>query len=417
MHNLLDDYLRLHNTNMYQLSLHSGIPESTIRNINTRPLNKWTVGQIRAIAHLLRKDKRTVLEELNEYEQLTLIEKNEAPFGRYNIENRRYIGSKTKLLPWIADLIKEHTVGESLLDVFAGTGTVVESAMEDYDKLIMNDFLYSNEVIYYAFFANEKYSIDKLLEIKEEFQSIKTNKFDDSYMADNYGNKFFSINDAKVIGEIRERIDLKTDINKKEKNILLASLLYSADKISNTVGHYDAYRKIKNIPDKFLFELINPIDTSDKKIEIYREDANEIVRKVSADVTFIDPPYNSRQYSRFYHVLEVLTKWEKPTLTGVAMKPPTENVSDYSKVAAPIVFDDLISNLDTNYIVVTYNNTYKPKSSSSKNKITHEEIIQILNKKGKTQVFEKPYKHFNSGKTDLKNHKEMVFITEVTNHE
>lgn len=414
MHNLLDNYLKSHNTNMYQLSLHSGIPESTIRNINARALNSWTVGQVRAIAHLLRKDKKTVLEELNEREKLLILEEKEVRFGKYNIENRRYIGNKTKLLPWIEKLVKEHTVGESFLDVFAGTGAIIKSAIKDYDKLIMNDFLYSNEVIYYAFFSNDEYNIAKLIEIKEEFQSIKTNNFDDSYMADNYGNKFFSFNDAKIIGEIRERIDLKKDINKKERSILIASLLYSADKVSNTVGHYDAYRKIESIPDKFLFELINPVDTSNKKIEIYREDANEIVKKVNADIAFIDPPYNSRQYSRFYHVLEVLTKWEKPKLTGVAMKPPTENVSDYSKVTAPLVFDDLISNLNSNYIVVTYNNTYKPKSSSSKNKITHEEIITTLNKKGKTQVFEKSHKYFNSGKTDLKDHKEMLFITEVT---
>src|SRR5699024_10731380 len=111
------------------------------------------------------------------------------------------------------------------------------------------------------------------------------------------------------------------------------------------------------------------------------------------------------------------TKWDKPPLTGVAMKPPVENVSEYSKVSAPIVFENLINNLSTNYIVVTYNNTYNPKSSSSRNKITHEEIIQILNKKGKTQVFEKPYRYFNSGKTDLKDHKEMVFITEVNRNE
>lgn len=30
------------------------------------------------------------------------------------------------------------------------------------------------------------------------------------------------------------------------------------DKVANTVGHYDAYRKIKNIDDKFVYELINP---------------------------------------------------------------------------------------------------------------------------------------------------------------
>ncbi len=92
-------------------------------------------------------------------------------------------------------------------------------------------------------------------------------------------------------------------------------------------------------------------------------------------------------------------------------------MSEYCKTSAPEVFKDLINNLNVKYIVVTYNNTYNSKSSSSKNKITLEEIKDILDEKGKTNVFDKPYKFFNAGKTELKNHKEYVFITKVKKYE
>lgn len=51
---------------------------------------------------------------------------------------------------------------------------------------------------------------------------------------------------------------LKRSLSDREYCILLASLVYSMDKVANTVGHYDAYRKINNIEDRFVYELINP---------------------------------------------------------------------------------------------------------------------------------------------------------------
>ena len=45
-------------------------------------------------------------------------------------------------------------------------------------------------------------------------------------------------------------------------------------------------------------------------------------------------------------------------------------MSEYCKTTAPKIFQELITNINSNYIVVSYNNTYKSKSSSSKNKIT-----------------------------------------------
>lgn len=407
---ILETYLKNNNTNIRQMHIISGIPETTVRGINKREFSKWSVNYFDAIAQTVGKERHVVIQEL---EALKEQEVHSVSFGKYNLENRRYIGNKNKLLNWISKLIDEYTEGNSFFDVFAGTGVVTKEMLKKYDSFIMNDFLFSNNIIYTAFFSNESYDTKKLNSLKKEFNEITTNEEDDSYFSDNFGGKFFSVHDSKIMGEIRTRIENNKSLNSRERAILIASLIYSCDKIANTVGHYDAYRKKVEISDKFKFDLVNPLDTSGKYIQIFRKDSNELVRNVSADVAFIDPPYNSRQYSRFYHVLEGIAKWDKPELGGVAMKPPAENMSEYSRASAPKVFDDLIQNLNVKYIVVTYNNTYNSKSSSSKNKITHDEILKSLNKVGKTQSFEIPFQFFNAGKTDLKNHKEFIFITEV----
>ncbi len=331
----------------------------------------------------------------------------------YNISNRRYTGSKYKLLDWIEELVLENCDGEIFFDVFAGTGVVSAHMSKHYKKIIMNDFLYSNEIIYKAFFGSGEYDETAIEKYREQFQKINPNKLKDNYFSENFGGKYFSNNDAKLIGKIREEIKvLKRSLSDREYCILLASLVYSMDKVANTVGHYDAYRKINNIEDRFVYELINP-EKSSEKFSIYRMDANKLVRKVKADIAFIDPPYNSRQYSRFYHVLENVVQWKKPQLQGAALKPQAENMSEYCRSSAPQVFADLIKHIDVKYIVVTYNNTYNSKSSSSKNKITLGEIKDILSSKGQTTIYEKKHQYFNAGKTEFDDHKEFVFITKV----
>lgn len=335
----------------------------------------------------------------------------------FNIENRRYVGSKSKLCEWIDDKLEaECSKCNSLFDVFAGTGVVTQSLLEKYSSFYINDFLFSNEIIYKGFFLDLPYSERRLIKIKNEYNTLCADEVLDNYVSQNYGGRYFSALDAKIIGYIREDIENKRKsgkINEKEYYILLSSLLYSLDRAANTVGHYDAYIKGKGIKNVFAFELIAPYDVTGKDIRIYREDSNNLAKTINCDIAFLDPPYNSRQYSRFYHVLETIAKWDKPELYGVAMKPKEENMSEYCKVRASKAFDDLVSNLHTKYIVVTYNNTYQSKSSSSKNKITLEQIEESLEKRGRTKVFDQPYKYFNAGKTDFEDHKEYLFITRV----
>ena len=331
-----------------------------------------------------------------------------------SLENRRYIGNKASLSDWIMCLInneiKENVT--TFADIFAGTASVTKASLKYFNKIITNDFLHSNDVIYKAFFENSLWDRKKLNEIIDTFNNLEAKILKDNYFSINFGGKFYHQNTAKKIGYIRDEIEnIKNDLTNKEYNILLASLIYSIDKIANTVGHFDAYRKRKIPEPKFELKLIEPFNTN--KVQIFKEDANQLVRKIKTDVAYIDPPYNSRQYSRFYHLYETLVKWDKPKLYGAALKPKPENVSEYCKTNAKNAFNDLIQNLDAKYIIVSYNNTFNPKSKSSKNKISYEQIESILNKRGETKVFENSYNYFNAGNTKFDNHKEFLFITKV----
>lgn len=330
-----------------------------------------------------------------------------------NLESRRYIGNKTKLTDWIMNIILNETKNiHSFADIFAGTASVAKASARYFPKIIINDLLFSNHIIYRAFFMNDFWDYEKLQKISNFYNSLNLEKLEENYFSENFGDKFFDKQNAKLIGFIRENLEKNSyNLTEKEYAILLTSLIYSMDKIANTVGHFDAYIKkpIKYKPLNFC--LINPFPI--KNLEIFRQDANALARKIKTDLVYIDPPYNSRQYSRFYHIYENLVKWEKPELFGVALKPEPENMSAYCTTKAKDNFGDLIENLDTKYIAVSYNNTYNSKSNSSENKIKLEEIETILNQKGDTKVFECSHKFFNTGKTDFSNHKELLFITEI----
>lgn len=336
---------------------------------------------------------------------------------KFKISNRRYTGSKLKIKDWIKNLITENCPNaKSFCDIFAGTAIVTDEMLANYDSFVLNDLLYSNEVIYKAFYKNQDYDIQKLAKFQNKYQGLNKDELSSNYVSVNFGGKYFELGDSKAIGFIRQDIeDNKSILNEREYCILIASLLYSFDKCANTVGHYEAYFKNKEIARTFKFELVTPYDTiqMNKNISIFREDANYLATKINSDIVYIDPPYSSRQYSRFYHVLENITKWEKPELFGSALKPAPENMSEYCSSSAKEAFADLINKLNCKYIVVSYNNTYNSKSKSSENKMLLEDIIYILSKKGLTKKYEMPFKAFNAGKTNIENHKELVFITEV----
>jgi len=333
--------------------------------------------------------------------------------GRFRLQNRRFLGNKYKLLGFIEDIVNEKCNGfDVFCDIFAGTGVVGERFNEKNIKVIANDFLASNHIPLKAFLGTSEIDFD---DIEKKINLLnRLEAFNDNYFSEHFGNTFFTIENARKIGAIREKIDeiAKSD---NEKAVLITALLYAVDKVANTVGHYDAYRKKLDtiqplrllVPD---FESENNVNN-----EVYREDANQLIRKITCDVLYIDPPYNSRQYSDAYHLLENLASWEKPPVHGKAKKMDRAHIkSDYCLNSAPRAFADLIANANCKHILVSYNNTGESKDGRSNARISDERIINILKTRGNVDIFERDYKAFTAGKSDTDGHTERVFYCKVT---
>lgn len=334
------------------------------------------------------------------------------------INNRRYLGNKYKLLPFIKGVVERecqnvHTVA----DIFAGTGAVA-SAFTD-RKLITNDNMYSNYICHVAWFDSEPYSKEKIIRIIREYNEKKV--AEDNYMSQNFANTYFDLEDCRKIGFIREDIEKKYrfgEINKRERALLITSLLYGIDKIANTCGHYDAYRKGVTYEKHLELGVPEPEENLNENNVCFHMDANEIAGRLDVDLVYIDPPYNSRQYCDAYHLLENVACWEKPQVFGVARKMDRSGLkSDYCTKRATRAFEELIRSVHARYILLSYNNMAEKGNGRSNAKISDEDILRILGKKGKVKVFSEDYKAFSTGKSDIQENQERLFLCECREDE
>ncbi len=84
---------------------------------------------------------------------------NTAPLS---ISQRRYLGSKKKLLKFIDTVLEsERAKYSSFADIFAGTGVVADH-FHDRARVVVNDTLDSNYLCYWAFFGKEHINTQKI---------------------------------------------------------------------------------------------------------------------------------------------------------------------------------------------------------------------------------------------------------------
>ncbi len=330
----------------------------------------------------------------------------------FSLQNRRYLGNKYKLIDFIKE-IAQKKCGKinSFCDIFAGTGVVGEAFNDINTSIISNDLLYANYICLQTFLQTNTDITQSISKQITHLNNITATQ--ENYFSQNFANTFFTKENAIKIGNIREEIEAISQ-NEIERNILLCSLLYAVDKVANTVGHYDAFRKNLDLvqPLKLLVPNINYIYNANN--HIYNEDANSFIRKINCDVLYIDPPYNSRQYSDAYHLLENLIEWKKPEVFGVAKKMNRDHIkSGYCLKNATEQFQDLIENASCKHILLSYNNTQNSKHGRSNARIQDEDIMKILQNKGEVDIFEKNYKTFTTGKSGKAQNIERVFYCKV----
>ena len=332
--------------------------------------------------------------------------------GTFELGNRRYLGGKSKLLEFIqAEMLK--ALGkepDSVFDVFAGTGVVGYHFAAQGVPVISNDLLQHNYFALQTFMGPEKIDLKQLAEKIVHLQNLSPKK---NYFSEHFGGNFFSESNAKKIGVIRDEIETIAS-SLREKAALVTSLIYASDRVANTVGHYDAFHRGQDIQTPIELKLPNILGLKTSANEAYCQDSITLAPQVKSEVAYLDPPYNSRQYSDAYHLLENLAAWEKPEVHGVAKKMDRSHLkSDFCGKAAPKTFAELISKLDTKMIMVSYNNNSESLNKRSNAAISDEEIIKSLKSRGKVSIKEVAFNGFTTGKTKKREHTERLFICKV----
>ena len=181
-------------------------------------------------------------------------------------------------------------------------------------------------------------------------------------------------------------------------------MINSIDKYANTASIYGAFLKSlkRNAQREFTLELL-PIINGNKKGKVYNEDVNSLIKKVKGDILYLDPPYNSRQYSANYHLLETISRYDNPVIKGkIGLRNCNKQKSKFcSKPQVSQAFEELISNADFKYIFLSYNDEGLMKL---------EDIKRILEKYGEYKYFTTNYKRFKSSKQENRNYKKSSTI-------
>lgn len=338
----------------------------------------------------------------------------------------KYIGNKTRIINFIEYSLKQEKIdynNKKILDLFAGTGSVSTFFLKN-DSIVYScdNMLYSvceqYRVNYFNVEPNfielskivKDCSLDGILNYLNKLEPIKGYFFDNYAPSGKYKRMYFSDLNAKKIDAIRNEIGKWEALLPKEKYLfLLGILMCAADKVSNTSGTYGAYLKIwRSMALKEIY-LEKPEFISRGKCIIELGDVADFVKKHNdADIVYMDPPYNKRQYASNFHVLENIVVYDKQELKGkTGLRDYTLQKSDYCiKSKVKVAFEKLVQNINSKYLVMSY---------STEGLLTEQEILEILNKKGETKTYRYNYRRFKTnswtnGDTKLQ---ELLFVCKI----
>lgn len=318
-----------------------------------------------------------------------------------------YIGSKFQLLEWITQNIKDKTgwtsfEDKTIADLFAGTGIVSYHFRKNKATVISNDAELYSSIITHAFtrsiFTEScKIILDSLQKDIDENKHVDTIGFITTHYSP-YGDnerKFFTIENAKRIDYVRNKLETITT-TEDEYKFILASIIISADAVSNVPAVYGCF--LKNFKTKATKNLtLTPIHTftiPNDKSHTYHSDVLHIdfLRSFQTDIVYLDPPYNKRQYSKNYFPLNIIAKSPdrllETQLKGKTGIPSDCFISPFCKKGdVENAFDVLFSELKTKWIFLSYN---------SESIVSKDKMVDIMKKYGNVSVVEREYKRFKS---------------------
>jgi len=343
-----------------------------------------------------------------------------------------YIGNKRKLLNFISNPLNKvkkslDTPKLKILDGFAGSGVVSRSFKEHSSILHTNDLEDYVETISKCYLSNVseidesdiKKNIDYLntLPLKKKnglIRRLYSPKDDTNITTDD--RCFYTNTNANIIDNIRSEID-----NMDNPHLYLAPLLYKSSTNCNTSGVFKGFYKDKNtkigkfggtnsdslnrITDNIL--LPYPVFSNyECDYKIHKSNTSNLVKELDdLDFAYFDPPYNQHPYSSNYFMLNAITNnsVNEESLSKVSGIPSDWNKSKWNKKSEiKDTFEELISNTNSKYILISYNN---------EGFLSYDDFNNILKKYGKVEYFEKDYTVFRGG--NIKSNKRSNSVKEL----
>jgi len=280
----------------------------------------------------------------------------------------RYFGSKVSTLEALYSIISARVPTGSFCDPFGGIGSVGSFFKLKGYNIWSGDVLRFPYYFQIARLRSSKSLFQKLLyelslnEMTEICQLLNSGKSTDGWFAREYARRrqFFSVDNALRVQSCRMQIKYwakKGWVDCEEHAILLASLINSMDKVANTAGTYYAFLKNwhRKALNDFKFEFIAPVP-ADTDAYCFNEDALALVKRQFFDVIYLDPPYNERSYSHYYHLPETIAHEATPRVHGLSGIPDrTSRTSKFnSPKEAKQSLEELLSASSCNLLVFHY---------------------------------------------------------------
>lgn len=346
------------------------------------------------------------------------------------MKKMRFIGNKEKLVEKIFQTMKSRGIsGDSFFDFFAGTANVGKYFKKLDYQIYSSDLLYFSYVLQMAYIVNnEEPKFAKLLnkiDVKSQqlialpltlvIEYLNHLEPIEGFIYKNYTpsgtsslkqpRMYFSDKNGKKIDAIRQRIgEWKNEqlINENEYFILLACLIETCPFYANITGVYAAFQK--NWDTRATKDLIlRPIEIiiNKKQNFSYNENSTNLIHKIRADIYYLDPPYNQRQYAPNYHLLETIAKYDNPVIKGVAgLREYSDQKSSFCNKKTAITELSTIAK-EANYktLILSYN---------SEGIMPQDEIVSTLKQYGSVELVDFEYLRFKSNNNGQSKHKKHI---------
>ena len=368
----------------------------------------------------------------------------------------KYMGSKKPILDFVLYQISEITPKNgTVCDLFSGSGSISGGLRNKYD-VIANDIQTYSEVLAQTYFSDfTQYTAEEVYEDLERTSNIHVRElyqffpelFDDLYKLGTvtgfatfekkqrdlidrdfigvdyylftkyYSGTYWSFQQCVWIDSLRRTAEAYR--NTPIYYAILSSLMYAMSYTSQSTGHFAQYRdgstdeaieniltyRQKSISKLFKRKFVQLLDTyrsPSKDLTTYSLDFKDCLEKIPEGTTvYADPPYAPVHYSRFYHALETLVRYDYPDLEHKGRYRMDRHQSPFSqKSNAPTAFSDMFEKIAKRkcQMVLSYSGT---------GVISIEELMRLLSihfnkSKYNIKTLALDYKHSTMGRAEDK---------------